>query len=56
MSNDNISLETTIKAVEDFYFGKSGDCGLNFFKDFAQQYETSFSKSNISESTENKFE
>jgi hypothetical protein len=56
MSNDNSSLEITIKAVEDFYFGKTGDCGLNFFKQFAKQYETAFSKSNISDSTENKFE
>ena len=56
MSDDNVSLENTIKAVEDFYFGKEGDCGLIFFSDFAKEFEGSFTKSNISDSTENKFE
>ena len=57
MSDDNnVSLENTIKAIEDFYFGKSGDCGLNLFSEFAQKYELTFLKSNISDSTENKFE
>ena len=57
MSDDNnIPLENTIKAIEDFYFGKSGDCGLNLFREFAMKYESNFVNSNISDSTENKFE
>ena len=56
MSNTNISLESTIKSIEDFYFGKNEDSGINLFSEFACQHEKTFINSNISNSTENKFE
>ncbi len=48
-------LDNTIKIIENYYFGQSGECGEKLFIDFAAKHKSKFAASKLSNSTENQF-
>ena len=52
---DDDLINDTIEALENFLFGKSGDCGEKLFLDFAKENKKHFANANLGKSTENNF-
>ena len=52
---DDDLINDTIETLENFLFGKSGDCGEKLFIDFAKENKKHFAKANLDKSTENNF-
>ena len=56
--NDDIDddiIDDTVETLENFLFGKSGDCGEKLFIDFAKENKAHFANANLGKSTENNF-
>ena len=56
--NDDIDddiIDDTVETLENFLFGKSGDCGEKLFIDFAKENKVHFANANLGKSTENNF-
>ena len=52
---DDQLLDDTIKAIENYLFGKGDNCGERLFIDFAKENKKYFINSKIGKSTENDF-
>ena len=52
---DDDLINDTIETLENFLFGKSGDCGEKLFLDFAKENKKHFANANLGKSTENNF-
>ena len=52
---DDQLLDDTIKAIENYLFGKGDNCGERLFIDFARENKKYFINSKIGKSTENDF-
>ena len=52
---DDDTINDTIETLENFLFGKEGDCGEKLFIDFARENKNHFAKANLGKSTENNF-
>ena len=52
---DDDLINDTIETLENFIFGKSGDCGEKLFLDFAKENKKHFANANLGKSTENNF-
>ena len=52
---DDDLINDTIETLENFLFGKSGDCGEKLFLDFAKENKKRFANANLGKSTENNF-
>ena len=54
-SIDDDVINDAVEALENFLFGKEGDCGEKLFIDFAKENKEHFAKANLDKSTENNF-
>ena len=52
---DDDLINDTIETLENFLFGKKGDCGEKLFLDFAKENKKHFANANLGKSTENNF-
>ena len=52
---DDDLINDTIEALENYLFGKNGDCGEKLFIDFAKDNKKHFAEANLGKSTENNF-
>ena len=52
---DDDIINDTIESLENFLFGKTGDCGEKLFIDFARENKKHFAQANLGKSTENNF-
>ena len=52
---DDDLINDTVESLENFLFGKEGDCGEKLFLDFAKENKNQFAKANLGKSTENNF-
>ena len=52
---DDDLINDTIETLENFLFGKKGDCGDKLFLDFAKENKKHFANANLGKSTENNF-
>ena len=53
---DDDIINDTIETLENYLFGKSGDCGEKLFIDFAKNNKQHFIDAKLGQSTENNFE
>ena len=54
-SIDDDVINDTVEALENFLFGKEGDCGEKLFIDFAKANKKYFENAGLGKSTENNF-